>query len=108
MNFNEYQKETRATAIYPKEKALEYLALGIASEAGEVAGKVKKLIRDNDGVFTEQNADSLVGELGDVLWYLAQLAELSGKELESVAIRNIQKLRSRHERGAICGSGDSR
>lgn len=108
MNFNEYQEATNQTAVYPKEKALEYLSLGLASEAGEVAGKIKKIIRDENGQLTENSINSLISELGDVLWYLAQLANLTQTNLEEIATANINKLESRHVRNALHGSGDNR
>ena len=100
---NAYQEATRATAIYPKEQAIEYLSLGLASEAGEVAGKVKKRIRDNSPYIAE-TAD----ELGDVLWYVARLADELGYSLDSIATENIEKLTSRAQRGVLKGSGDAR
>lgn len=108
MNFNEYQEATKKTAIYPSDKALEYLSLGLASEAGEVAGKIKKIIRDSDSKLSKDHVDAISGELGDVLWYVAQLADFAGLSLEAVAAGNIDKLLSRYERGAIGGSGDNR
>lgn len=105
-SFADYQEATAETAIYPESQALEYLALGLASEAGEVAGKVKKLIRDGgdpSGVIL-----GVAGELGDVLWYLARLADEIGISLHSVAEGNLTKLRDRKNRGVIGGSGDSR
>lgn len=106
MDFNEYQQEASATAIYPgRQGTIEvraYLALGLNGEAGEIAEKVKKEIRD--GYTTMGMAD----ELGDVLWYLSELARQSGISLEYVARRNLEKLASRQERGVIGGSGDDR
>lgn len=113
MNFEEYQKQSRKTAVYPDlGDNLPYLALGIADEAGEVAGKVKKFIRDHNmksiqDLTLEQKQD-LVKEVGDVLWYIAQIATEVGVDLEKVAEQNIEKLHSRLERGTIGGSGDNR
>ena len=103
MRFNEYQEEASKTAIYPEQYNIVYPALGLAGEAGEVAEKVKKHIRD--GVL---NVDDLKKELGDVLWYLAAIASDLGLNLDDVAESNLKKLRSRKERGVISGSGDNR
>lgn len=108
MNFNDYQHRTSSTAIYPEEKALEYLALGLCSEAGEVAGKLKKIIRDYGSNMTEEKRFELASELGDVLWYVSQLALELNVTLDVVAHENIAKLADRKERGAIGGSGDFR
>jgi len=108
MNFNDYQHRTSSTAIYPEEKALEYLALGLCSEAGEVAGKLKKIIRDYGSNLTEEKRFELASELGDVLWYVSQLALELNVTLDVIAHENIAKLADRKERGAIGGSGDFR
>jgi NTP pyrophosphatase (non-canonical NTP hydrolase) len=106
MNINTYQKEAGETAIY-KDKLL-YPTLGLCGEAGEMANKVKKILRDNNGELTEEVKTNLVAELGDVLWYVAAIATDLGVELESVANDNITKLKSRKERNVIGGSGDNR
>lgn len=108
MSFDIYQEKTGETAIYPPEKALEYLTLGLCSEAGEVAGKLKKIIRDNNGVIDEDAAQKLSLEIGDVLWYVAQLATTLGLQLSEVAEDNLSKLASRKNKGTITGSGDYR
>lgn len=109
MNFNEYQKAAQATAVYPgKGKNLCYPTLGLNGEAGEVGEKVKKLMRDHDGVFPPGYPELIIKELGDVLWYVADIAEELGFTLERVAEINIEKLSSRQERGEIMGSGDNR
>lgn len=108
MDFNQYQFRTSFTAKYPQDRAIEYLVLGLASEAGEVAGKFKKIIRDDKGRFTELNKESLAAEIGDVLWYCAQLAKQLDTTLGAIAANNLKKLESRNERGVIGGSGDSR
>ena len=108
MNFNDYQHRTSSTAIYPEEKALEYLALGLCSEAGEVAGKLKKIIRDYGSNMTEEKRFELASELGDVLWYVSQLALELNVTLDVIAHENIAKLADRKERGALGGSGDFR
>lgn len=108
MDFDIYQNEASTTAKYPDGKALDYVVLGLASEAGEVAGKLKKVIRDNDGVFTDAHKEALLSELGDVLWYCAMIALELDTPLSRVAQGNLDKLASRNERGVIGGSGDSR
>lgn len=101
--FDAYQDFTDDTAIYPEDKGLEYTALGLASEAGEFAGKVKKWIRDG-----KKDDDALVAELGDVLWYVAQAAAAMDVHLSDVAKMNVDKLKSRKERNVISGEGDNR
>ncbi len=109
MTFEEYQKESRKTAIYPnKDNNFVYPVLGLAGEVGEVAEKVKKVFRDDGGVISDERKVALKGELGDVLWYVAQLATELGLSLEDVAKGNIEKLFSRKERGTLKGSGDTR
>lgn len=108
MEFNDYQMKSSSTAIYPDGKALEYLTLGLCSEAGEVAGKLKKVIRDNNSSITTEKRFELASELGDVLWYISQLALELNIPLDVVAHENIAKLADRKARGAISGSGDSR
>ena len=109
MDLNEYQKESRKTALYPNvgENAI-YPTLGLVGESGEVADKVKKIIRDKNGVFDDESKEELKLELGDVLWYIAQLSTELGYELEDVAKGNLAKLSSRSSRGCIPGSGDNR
>ena len=108
MSFDIYQEKTGETAMYPPDKALEYLTLGLCSEAGEVAGKLKKVIRDFDGVIDEEKAQQLSLEIGDVLWYVAQLATTLGLQLSEIAEDNLNKLASRQSTGTIKGSGDYR
>lgn len=98
-----YEARAGQTAIFPKEKALEYLALGLTSEAGEVAGKVKKLIRDGKG-----DKKAIASEIGDVLWYCAMLAKETDVPLNEIMKENLRKLHSRKERGTLSGSGDER
>ena len=100
----EYQDKAKVTAIFPKEKALEYLALGLSSESGEVAGKIKKIIRDK----SKLNPTDLGAEIGDVLWYCAMLADYLDANLGKIMDNNLDKLRSRKERGVLGGSGDNR
>lgn len=101
--FDAYQDFTDSTAVYPARLGLEYTALGLASEAGEFAGKVKKAIRDNT-----YDADAMAAELGDVLWYLARAAAEIDYHLSTIAEMNVEKLKSRKERNVLSGSGDER
>ena len=105
----DYQQRSRATAVYPGAgDNLLYPTLGLCGEAGEVAEKVKKMIRDDGGVLTDARRVALAKELGDVLWYLAQLATEAGLDLSQIASENLAKLLSRQERGVLQGSGDER
>ncbi len=108
MDFNAYQNAARKTALYADAYRVTYPALGLASEAGEVAGKVKKVLRDRGGDFGEDQIAAIRDELGDVLWYVATLAADLGIDMDEIAAGNIEKLRSRLERGAIQGDGDKR
>ena len=109
MNFTEYQNLALSTVIYPKKYETIYPALGLCSEAGEIAGKVKKSIRDDlDYWQEEQFKEDLTKELGDVLWYVAALASDLDISLNDVAEKNVQKLASRKKRNMIGGSGDNR
>jgi len=111
MNFMEYQEESRKTAQYPRNLGLPYAALGLNGESGEVAEKVKKLIRDRGftgGILPADVRADIIRELGDVLWYLSAMCEEVGTTLEEVAKVNIVKLASRQNRNAIKGSGDNR
>ena len=108
MNLNDYQNESQRTAIYPLDRGIEYTALGLVSEAGEVAGKIKKVLRDNGGVFDVQAKQDIAAELGDTLWYVAALARELGRSLDGVAQDNLDKLASRARRGTLTGSGDVR
>ena len=104
-----YENLAGQTAIFPEEKALEYLALGMTSEAGEVAGKVKKLIRDGEDVEGfEIKKLAIASEIGDVLWYCAMMAKEVGVPLNDIMKENLKKLHSRKERGTLSGSGDDR
>lgn len=111
MNFDEYQSASAITAIYPKQGTvlgLTYTALGLCGEAGELAENVKKALRDDQGVITNERRDNLVKELGDVMWYAAQIANELSYPLAKVAQANLDKLSSRRERGVLQGSGDHR
>lgn len=109
--FQEYQKETNITAIYPKpteKDAINYCIIGLIGEAGELANKFKKCLRDDSGVITAEKREELISELGDVLWYCSQLATELKVPLDIVAELNISKLRKRFENNTIKGSGDNR
>lgn len=109
MELNEYQAEALSTAIYPNDNKVEYLALALCGEAGEVADKVKKIIRDHNGDFSDKDTrDRIAYELGDVLWYAANLANAIGYTLSDIAEINLQKINSRAQRGTLHGSGDNR
>lgn len=108
MDFNIYQFRANKTAIYPKEKALEYLCLGLVSEAGEVAGKIKKLIRDHNSELTPDFADQISLEVGDVLWYIAQLSTELKMNMGKIASENIEKLSKRSAKNKLGGDGDNR
>jgi len=103
MNLSDYQEWTKTTAIYPGTRAIEYLALGLTSEAGEVAGKVKKYVRD-----LAWDKDAVIAELGDVFWYLARMCDEINVNAEEVLQLNHEKLESRKARGTIQGNGDNR
>ncbi len=109
MLFADYQQRSRATAVYPGAgDNLLYPTLGLCGEAGEVAEKVKKMVRDDAGVLTAERREALAKELGDVLWYVAQVATEADLELDAIAAANLEKLLSRQERGVLQGSGDER
>ena len=108
MTLNEYQEHALETAIYPAENRIIYPTLGLTGEAGEVADKVKKIIRDNHQEFTPEKKAEIMKEIGDVLWYCATLSHDLGYSLDEVAQTNVDKLRSRMERSKITGSGDNR
>ena len=108
MNFNEYQDAATKTAVYGAGHLIVYPALGLANEAGEVLGKIKKVLRDKDGVFTEETNKVIGDEIGDTLWYMAALARDLGLSLDDIANNNIKKLLDRQNRGVINGSGDNR
>ena len=109
MNFDEYQKQSRVTAKYPViGHGVVYPALGLVNEAGEVAGKVKKVFRDKGGEISAETREALKAELGDVLWYLAQTCTELDISLDEAAQANIAKLLDRQARGKIQGDGDNR
>ena len=109
MKLNDYQKAAMETAVFPERNGYSYTALGLAGEAGEIANKVKKFIRD--GYTPEElpeKLNQLKDELGDVLWYVAAMAKVLEIDLETVASNKLNKLKSRMERGTLSGSGDNR
>ena len=126
MQLNEYQKRARITAIYPKELKVIYPALGLAGEAGEACEKIKKVMRgdlaeeiksnkqsvskwfDNAGKLQRESNARIGKELGDVLWYVANLATDLGLDLDDIATKNIDKLRDRERRNVLQGDGDDR
>lgn len=108
-NFDSYQQFVIGMKRYPKRFAVIYPALGLSGEAGEIAEKVKKWVRDEGGeVITEDRRDAILKELGDPLWYIASLADDLGYTLQDVVDANVAKLTSRKERGVLHGSGDNR
>jgi NTP pyrophosphatase (non-canonical NTP hydrolase) len=108
MNFNEYQKKAVVYALPHIKHNISYMALGLCGESGEVAEKIKKVLRDNDGVWTNDTYAQLAFEIGDVLWYLSQLSRQIGIPLNEIAVMNLEKLENRKENGKLGGSGDSR
>lgn len=106
MEVNDYQKKALETAIYPN--PIIYPTLGLTGEAGEVADKVKKVLRDNNSVFTDEKKKEIAKEIGDVMWYCATLSHDLGYSLEEICEMNYEKLKSRKERGMLHGNGDNR
>ena len=109
MTFEEYQNKSRETAIYPSLGSnFIYPTLGLVGESGEVAEKIKKILRDKEGVINEDSRKEIAKELGDVLWYLAQLSSELNLSLDDMAKMNIEKISSRKERNVLSGDGDNR
>lgn len=108
MSLNEYQQCALETAVYPEEYNIVYPALGIAGDAGEVADKVKKVIRDGNADFSLVKCEEIAMEIGDVMWYCAVLADRIGYKLDTIGRMNHRKLKSRQLRGKLGGSGDNR
>jgi NTP pyrophosphatase (non-canonical NTP hydrolase) len=109
MDMNDYQAKARETAIYPNQgENYIYPVLGLVGETGEVAEKIKKIIRDEGGQLTAAKVADIKKELGDVMWYLAQLSTELGLSLEEIAQGNLEKLASRHKQNMIHGDGDNR
>lgn len=107
MTFDEYQKQALTTAVDPGVEVI-HRTLGLVGEAGEVAEKIKKLYRDHNGDLSKLDKDLIAKELGDVMWYIATLADYLGLSLEDIATQNVKKLQSRKQRGTLHGSGDNR
>ena len=103
-----YQKVALTTAIYPREQAIIYPTLGLTGEAGEVANKVKKIIRDGSNKNDDSMVSEIKSEIGDCLWYIAVLADDIGCKLSDIANTNLIKLENRKKKGTIHGSGDKR
>ena len=103
-----YQQVAKTTAIYPREQAIIYPTLGLTGEAGEVANKVKKIIRDGTDKTNEDMVQAISSEIGDCLWYIAVLADDVGVKLSDIANNNLLKLANRKKKGTIHGSGDTR
>ena len=109
MDFKTYQKNARVTARYPNLGSNNiYPTLGLVGEAGEVAEKVKKVIRDKKGLFDNESKKGLKKELGDVLWYVSNLCTEFNFSLDDIALQNLEKLKLRAAKGKISGSGDDR
>lgn len=109
LTFSEYQARTAETALYPGVNHNPiYPTLGLAGETGEIAEKVKKVLRDNNGHFDQTAIAAIKQELGDVLWYVARLAAELKLDLGDIAADNLAKTASRQQRGMIGGSGDER
>lgn len=112
LDLGTYQARVAETAIYPGAGtgnllALAYLGLGLG-EAGEVQGKIKKILRDDGGILTDAARINIAKEMGDLLWYVARLASEISMPLEIIAQMNLNKLANRSERGILGGSGDDR
>jgi NTP pyrophosphatase (non-canonical NTP hydrolase) len=109
LDFDAYQQvAARTGAVFATDHPIVYPTLGLASEAGEVAGKVKKIFRDGQGHITDADRQALALELGDVLWYLSEICTRLGIRLEDVAAGNIAKIADRAARGVLRGEGDHR
>ncbi len=111
MMFYSYQQEAAKTAIYPGRgtlKGLEYAVLGLCGEAGEVANKLKKVLRDHCGLLTKDRKEELAKEIGDVIWYISAIADELGYDLHEIAAMNLDKLQGRQRDGTLQGSGDVR
>lgn len=113
MEMNEYQGLAKRTAFFPNLKQLDglnylYPVLGLVGEAGEVAEKIKKIIRDKNGYMSPEDKQAVIKELGDVLWYIATIASELDETLQFVAVTNLEKLNDRYNKGTLSGSGDNR
>jgi len=103
LDMDKYQQQAATTAIYDKKHAIIYPALGLAAEAGEVANKVKKIMRDG-----KLDREAIADEIGDCLWYIAALCRDLNVDMETVAYSNLEKLHGRQKRGTLRGNGDKR
>lgn len=109
MNFEQYQIAARQTAIYPNiGENLYYPTLGLCGESGEVAEKAKKIYRDHNGVISLERKLEIVKELGDVLWYVSNIASELKFGLDAIARQNIEKLQKRTVENKVHGEGDNR
>lgn len=109
MDLKKYQKESRKTAVYQgKDKSYIYPMMGLAGETGEVIEKIKHVFRDKNNKFDAESKKEIAKEMGDVLWYLAQLSTELGLSLDKIATENLTKLQSRKKRKKILGRGDNR
>jgi NTP pyrophosphatase (non-canonical NTP hydrolase) len=109
MNFEEYQKKSRETAVYPGiGNNFIYPTIGLFGECGEVAEKVKKIVRDKNSIVSPQDKDEIGKELGDVLWYIAAICSELKLSMNDIAELNISKLQSRKNRNLLHGNGDNR
>ena len=108
LTFDDYQPSAKGTAIYPKQYSLMYPALGLAGEAGEVANKIKKIVRDGEGKMPPDWKEQVASEIGDVLWYCAALASDLDISLSKIAGQNKSKLEHRQKNNTLQGSGDNR
>ncbi len=109
MKLKEYHERSQARAIYPNRgNNIVYPILGLCGESGEAAEKVKKVLRDRDGNFSEEDRRLIIKELGDILWYISAAAAELGTDLEEVALVNLEKVDGRHARNTLHGSGDDR
>jgi NTP pyrophosphatase (non-canonical NTP hydrolase) len=111
MDITAYQKQAFETSIYPQKNTivgLMYTVLGLASEGGEIAGKLKKIIRDKDSIVSAEDKKEMSKELGDVAWYLCGVATELGLDMSDILQQNIAKLADRKARGVLSGNGDNR
>lgn len=108
INFSTYQAKASETALPSIKDDLNYMVMGLCGESGEIANKVKKIIRDKGGTLSQEDKEALSKECGDVLWYLGQVARILDADLSNVALDNLEKLFGRKERGTLSGSGDNR
>lgn len=106
MEMNEYQSKALEAAIYPNDGKISYLTLALCGEVGEVADKVKKVMRDKEGRFYSPDITAIALELGDALWYIANIAHILGFKLSDIAELNLKKIKDRADRDTIHGSGD--